>query len=205
MGEPSTEVIETLHYLIQRLCIAADYKDHETGQHISRIGQYSRLMAAQYGLDTATAEILFRTAPMHDIGKVGIADSILMKPGKLNEAEWEIMKYHTVFGAEIIGQHQNRLLVTAREIALHHHERWDGSGYPSGLKEETIPLSARIVSVCDVYDALVSKRHYKKAWKHEDAAQYISAQGGSQFDPALVNVFQAVYPQIRKAYDESIV
>jgi putative two-component system response regulator len=134
---------------------------------------------------------------MHDVGKIGIPDAILLKPGKLDAAEWEKMKEHARIGAEIIGDHDSELLKLARSVALHHHEKWDGSGYPSGIKGEAIPLEGRIVAICDVYDALTSVRPYKRAWSSEEAAAHLAAEAGKSFDPRLVPLFLDLLPQIR--------
>ena len=133
---------------------------------------------------------------MHDIGKIGIADSILLKPGKLTTEEFDVMKSHPEIGAEILGDSQVPLLKMARTVALHHHEKWDGSGYPFGLKEEDIPIEARIVAMADVFDALTSERPYKKAWTVEAALDYQKEQKGRHFDPTLVDLFQTILPEI---------
>src|SRR6185369_3981675 len=154
------ELITTRQQIIRRLGRAAEFKDNETGNHVLRMSHYTRLIADSHGLGEEATNILFSTAPMHDIGKIGIPDSILLKPGKLNAEEWKVMHQHPIMGAEIIGAHENELLETARVIALSHHEKWDGSGYPSGLKGEDIPLAGRIVAIADVFDALLSVRPY---------------------------------------------
>lgn len=133
---------------------------------------------------------------MHDVGKIGIPDSILLKPGKLTPEEWEIMRQHTTIGAKIIGEHRSSMLRLAVKIALYHHEKWDGSGYPHGLKGEEIPLEARIISIVDVFDALTSVRPYKKAWSVEDAVELINEGSGSHFDPVVVMAFNACLPAI---------
>ncbi len=182
--------------IIRRLGRAGEYKDNETGLHVIRMGHYSRLIARAYGGNAAWIELLFNAAPMHDIGKIGIPDHILLKPGKLDADEWELMKRHTEFGAEIIGDDPDPLLHISRTIALSHHEKWDGSGYPHGLAGEEIPLEGRIVAIADVFDALTSERPYKKAWSVEDAVKLIDDNHGSHFDPALVPLFHEVMPEI---------
>ena len=190
------ELMTTRQQIIRRLGRAAEFKDNETGNHVLRMSHYARLIAEQYGLGLEATSILFNTAPMHDIGKIGIPDSILLKPGKLDAEEWKIMYQHPIMGAEIIGKHENHLLETARIIALTHHEKWDGSGYPQGLKGDCIPLEGRIVAIADVFDALVSERPYKKPVPLDDALAYMDSQAGIHFDPMLMQAFKAALPEI---------
>lgn len=190
------ELMTTRQQIIRRLGRAAEFKDNETGNHVLRMSHYARLIATAHGLGEAAADIIFNTAPMHDIGKIGIPDSILLKPGKLNAEDWKIMHQHPIMGAEIIGKHENELLETARIIALSHHEKWDGSGYPQGLKGEDIPLEGRIVAIADVFDALVSVRPYKKAYSIKESLATMEAEIGKHFDPALMYSFQEVLPEI---------
>lgn len=190
------ELITTRQQIIRRLGRAAEFKDNETGNHVLRMSHYSRLIAEAHGLGTEAADIVFSTAPMHDIGKIGIPDSILLKPGKLDADEWEIMRQHPLMGAEIIGKHDNELLETARIISLSHHEKWDGSGYPRGLARDNIPLAGRIVAVADVFDALTSVRPYKRAWALDDAVGYLQEQKGRHFDAELVDLFVQQLPAI---------
>ena len=198
-----TEEIETTRReIIKRLGRAAEYKDNETGMHVIRMSFYSRLLAEQLGVDPDWAELLFNAAPMHDIGKIGIPDRVLLKPEKLNQQEWQIMQQHVEFGADILGRHDSELLTLAREIALGHHEMWNGEGYPSGLKGEDIPLSARIVAIADVFDALTSVRPYKKAWPIEQVVAYLEEQAGQHFDPALVPEFIACLPKVLEIRDK---
>lgn len=193
----SSEVLrETRLQIIQRLGRAAEYKDNETGLHVIRMSHYAREIALAAGMGTADAEELFNAAPMHDVGKMGIPDAILQKPGKLTPDEWEIMKQHAAIGAEIIGDDNSSLLQMAARIALCHHEKWDGSGYPNGLVGEAIPIEARIVSLADVFDALTSKRPYKEPWTIEDTTNYILAETDKQFDPQLVAAFKIALPKI---------
>lgn len=187
---------ETRLQIIQRLGRAAEYKDNETGLHVIRMSHYAREIALMAGMGEADAEELFNAAPMHDVGKMGIPDAILQKPGKLTPEEWDIMKQHARIGAEIIGDDNSSLLQMASRIALYHHEKWDGSGYPNGLIGDTIPIEARIVALADVFDALTSKRPYKEAWSIEDTTHYIVAESGKQFDPDLVAAFQIALPNI---------
>jgi len=181
------ELKATRLQIVQRLARAAEYRDNDTGQHVVRMSLYAYTLALTLGMSEAVAEDLLNAAPMHDIGKIGIPDHILGKPGPLTAEEWETMRKHPRIGADIIGEHTNSMLTMAREIALSHHEKWDGSGYPEGLAGEAIPMSARIVAVADVFDALTSRRPYKPAWSVEDALNYIREQSGRHFDPALVD------------------
>ncbi|HTF85594.1 MAG TPA: HD domain-containing phosphohydrolase [Cellvibrio sp.] len=190
------ELKKTRLEIVQRLGLAAEYKDNETGLHVIRMSHYSHIIARAAGFDETTAEDLLHAAPMHDIGKIGIPDSILQKPGKLTPDEWAVMREHPVIGARIIGVHPAGLLHMAHDIALTHHERWDGSGYPRGLQGEDIPMVGRIVAVADVFDALTTQRPYKKAWPLNEAIAYIREQRGKHFDPQLVELFLEQLPAI---------
>lgn len=182
--------------LIRRLGLAAEYKDNETGLHVQRMAEYARLVALEMGFSPSNADTLAAAAPMHDIGKLGIPDSILCKPGKLTNEEFEIIKSHPVIGAQILDNPDSELLAMAREVALYHHEKWDGSGYPEGLSGEDIPITARIASIADVYDALVSTRPYKRPWTTEQALALFEEQKGRHFDPNVVDAFKRVLPKI---------
>ncbi|UMR31288.1 response regulator [Massilia sp. MB5] len=190
------ELRETRLQIVQRLGLAAEYKDNETGLHVIRMSHYARLLGVAAGLNEAEADDLLHAAPMHDVGKIGIPDRILQKPGKLDADEWQIMQSHAAIGAEIIGEHTHGMLRLARNIALSHHEKWDGSGYPKGLKGKEIPLEGRIVAIADVFDALTSARPYKRAWPLEEALNYLREQRGQHFDPALVDLFLAQIDQV---------
>ena len=191
------ELKETRLQIVQRLGLAAEYKDNETGLHVIRMSHYARLLGVAAGMDEAAADDLLHAAPMHDVGKIGIPDRILQKPGKLDADEWAVMQTHARIGADIIGVHAaGGMLALAREIALSHHEKWDGSGYPNGLAGEAIPLAGRIVAVADVFDALTSVRPYKRAWPVPDAVGYLQAQQGSHFDARLVELFVQQLPAI---------
>ena len=194
----TSELLNSRQQIIRRLGRAAEFKDNETGNHVIRMAHYSRLIAEAAGMGPAAQDILLQTAPMHDIGKIGIPDSILLKPGRLTPEEWEVMKQHPVMGADIVGQHDDDLLKTARTIALTHHEKWDGTGYPQGLKGDDIPLVGRIVAVADVFDALISLRPYKPAFPVEEAMGYMTQQAGRHFDPNLIPAFLKVLPEILK-------
>lgn len=192
-----TRVIdETRLQIIQRLGRAAEYKDNETGMHVMRMSHYSQLLALAAGMSDTEAELLLNASPMHDIGKIGIADKILLKPGKLDKEEWDTMQQHPQIGAEILGEHNSVILNMAREIALNHHEKYNGSGYPGGLKGEEIPYIARIVAIADVFDALTTARSYKKAWTVDDALDLIKKGAGEHFDPQLVSKFIEILPDI---------
>jgi len=184
------ELKQTQLQIVQRLGLAAEYKDNETGLHVIRMSHYARLLGVAAGLDEDEADDLLHAAPMHDVGKIGIPDRILQKPGKLDDDEWHTMRTHAAIGGDIIGVHAaGGMLALAREIALTHHEKWDGSGYPRGLSGDNIPLAGRIVAIADVFDALTSARPYKRAWPMADALAYLQAQKGSHFDPQLVDLF----------------
>jgi len=174
---------------IHRLSRMAEYRDPETGSHLLRMACYARLLAASLGLDLREQELIYAAAPMHDIGKIGIPDHILLKPGPLDGAEMAIMRTHAQIGATILHGSASPLLRAAELIALHHHEKYDGSGYPSGLAGQNIALYGRIVAVSDVFDALTSARPYKPAWDCERAFSYLQEGAGSHFDPACVGAF----------------
>lgn len=192
---------------IRNLGVASEYRDNETGWHVMRMTNYAQAIAKALGLSTEQRELLYIAAPMHDVGKIGIADAVLLKPGKLTADEFEIMKTHTNIGVSILTGN-DALNIAARDIAGSHHERWDGTGYPQGLAGEQIPILARICSVADVFDALTSIRPYKKAWSVEDAAAWIVSESGKHFDPAIVEAFNAAMPEIlrvRELYRDDII
>jgi len=177
---------------IIRLAKAGEYRDEETGNHVIRMAKYSRLIAEKLGTFTEQeCEDLEYAAPMHDIGKIGVPDGVLLKPGKLDSAEWTIMQRHTTIGHAILSGSQSKYMQIGAIIALHHHERIDGKGYPNRLKGNDIPLIARVVAIADIYDALVSKRPYKEAWSSEDAFAYLEKQAGTQLDLECVHAFFA--------------
>ncbi|MCC6347526.1 MAG: response regulator [Nitrospirales bacterium] len=182
--------------VIIRLGKAAEFRDDETGRHIERIADYVNLITDELGLNREQRMMMRYASPMHDVGKIGIPDGVLLKPGKLSDDEFKIIKLHTVIGGKILGGTSLPLLELAREIALSHHERWDGDGYPLHLKGHDIPLSGRIVSVADVFDALTSDRVYKAAWPIERALDYVQEQRGKQFDPDVVDAFLTIQDKI---------
>ena len=176
--------------VLKRLCVAGEYRDSDTGNHVERVGLYSEVLGSALGLASKFLDHLRLTAPMHDVGKIGIQDEILFKPGRLSEEERQLINGHPQIGADIIGIHDDPLLTMARTIALTHHEKWDGTGYPAGLKGEEIPLVGRIVCMADVFDALMSKRPYKDPWPIAEVIEYIISESGKTFDPKLVEVFK---------------
>ncbi len=177
--------------IVQRLGYAAEYRDTNTAAHTVRVGEYARILGEELGLKGETLRNLHYTAPMHDIGKVGIADAILLKPGKYTPEETQEMKKHTLIGAKILQGESSNLLKAARIIAQTHHERWDGKGYPAGLAGEEIPIYGRIVMVADVFDALTMARPYKKTWPVDEAVSFIEEHTGTMFDPKVVMAFKA--------------
>jgi putative two-component system response regulator len=187
--EGTKELLESHRDLIRRLSRCAEYRDDETGHHIHRVSRTAELLARAASLPPEQMSVMREAAAMHDIGKVGIPDAVLLKPGKLTPEEWEVMKTHTLIGAALLAGASSPLLRLSEQVAMSHHERWDGSGYPVGLGGTEIPLAARIVSVCDVFDALTSKRPYKEPWPAEKAKAELVAQSGKQFDKDLVDLF----------------
>ncbi|MGR1216341.1 HD domain-containing phosphohydrolase [Metapseudomonas otitidis] len=190
------ELKRTRLEIVQRLGLAAEYKDNETGLHVIRMSHYSRILARALGWSEADCDDLLNAAPMHDVGKIGIPDAVLRKPGKLDADEWAVMRQHVSIGAKIIGEHPSGLLRMAQRIALTHHEKWDGSGYPNGLAGEDIPIEGRIVAIADVFDALTSERPYKQAWPVEEAVAFLREQSGQHFDPDLVELFIQQLPAV---------
>ncbi len=197
----TSELSKSRLELIRRLGLAAEYKDNETGMHVMRMSHYCHEIGLSAGLSQEEAETLLQVAPMHDIGKIGIPDNILLKPGKLTPKEWTVMKSHTIIGAKIIGEHTSSLLKQARIVCLSHHEKWDGSGYPLGISGEEIPFVGRIAAIADVFDALTSERPYKKAWSVEQALDEIQSSKNKHFDPSLVDVFLELTPRILEIKD----
>jgi putative two-component system response regulator len=196
---------ETQLEIVRRLGRAAEYRDNVTGMHVIRMSHYCAELARAIGWDDEACEMLLHASPMHDIGKIGIPDRILLKEGKLTPEEWEVMKSHATIGAELLSGSTSPLMQMAMDIALSHHEKWDGSGYPNGLKGEEIPIVGRIVALCDVFDALTTERPYKPAWSVEEVIAEIDRQSGRHFDPNLVETFKSILPrilQIRERYTE---
>jgi putative two-component system response regulator len=199
------EIVARERETVFRLSKAAEYRDPETGAHILRMAHFSMLIARELGMSQEDQQLLLEAAPMHDIGKVGIADNILLKPDRLNEQEFEVMKQHAIYGYELLSGSSSKLLQAGAEIARGHHEKYDGSGYPQGLKGEDIPIFSRIVAVADVFDALTSERPYKRAWEVADAVEFLKKGRGTHFDPACVDAFLRAWTdveQVRSKYQE---
>lgn len=186
----NAQLIEASRDTVMRLARAAEYRDGDTGEHVERMSSYSQVIARQMGMNAEEQALLKLAAPMHDVGKIGIRDSILLKQGRLTPDEWEVMKQHPTIGAQILGGSRSRLLQMAEEIAAYHHEKWDGSGYPKGESGQKIPLTGRIVALADVFDALTTPRVYKDAWSVEEAVAHIRRESGQHFDPQVVEAFE---------------
>ncbi|MGB0671950.1 MAG: HD domain-containing phosphohydrolase [Rhodospirillales bacterium] len=183
------ELEETRLEVIRRLGRAGEFRDNETGMHVIRMSKASQLLALRAGLGEAASELILNASPMHDVGKIGIPDNILLKPGRLTPEERTLMEQHPRIGADIVGHHPSELMQMAREIALYHHEHWSGEGYPEKLAGADIPVAARITAICDVFDALTSVRPYKAAWETAEAVAYLKDRAGVQFDPQLIDHF----------------
>jgi len=196
VARATRDIAEREEETIYRLMRAAEYRDNETGMHIVRMGRYAALVGTELGMPESERRLLLLATPMHDIGKVSTPDRILLKPGPLTADEWEIMKHHTTAGYGVLSGSASYVLRAAAEIALRHHERWDGSGYPGGLSREEIPLNARIAAVCDVFDALISERPYKRPWPPDDAFDEITSLSGTHFDPHVAAAFLRLRPSV---------
>lgn len=191
--------------IIQRLVFAAEYKNPDGLSHLQRISHYGRLLARERGLPKRVCDLIHLASPLHDIGKVGISDSILLKPEKLTPDEWEIMKTHTTIGAQLLSDSLSPILQIGQVIAISHHERWDGTGYPQGLSGTAIPIAGRIMALVDVFDAITSDRPYEKAWPVAEAVEVIKLGSETQFDPHLVKLFEKLVPEfvkIREYYSD---
>jgi putative two-component system response regulator len=189
---------------IRRLTLAAEYKDHDTAGHIERIGRYSRVVGTAMHLQPRLIDLLLHAAPMHDVGKLGIPDSILLKPGPLTDEERQIMNTHTTIGGQILAGSTSPVIQMGERVALTHHEKWDGTGYPNGLEGEMIPIEARICSVVDFFDALTMDRPYRKAVANDQVVEMILEQSGVSFDPSVVEVFASVRDQIESIQREYV-
>ncbi|RLA83229.1 MAG: two-component system response regulator [Epsilonproteobacteria bacterium] len=195
------DLIHREHESLIVLGKTAEFKDPETANHIARVAHYSKLLASKYGLDEEQQDIVFYSSPFHDIGKVGIKDNILLKPGKLTDEEFDIMKTHSAIGFEILKDTQSKYLKMGATIAISHHEKFNGKGYPHKLKGTDIPIEGRIVAIADVFDALVSQRPYKKPWTFDDAVELLKKESGEHFDPKLVNIFVDNINSIKEIYN----
>ncbi len=195
------EILETQFEIVQRLAVAGELRDNETGAHVKRMSHVCSLLAMKRGLGSDFSELMLHASAMHDVGKIGIPDSILLKSKKLSPEEWQVMQQHPRIGARIIGDHSSKLISLAREIALYHHEKWDGSGYPHGISGNEIPVSARIAAISDVFDALSSERPYKRAWPIEDIIETLRAESGQHFEPIMVELFLENLPEITEIKD----
>jgi putative two-component system response regulator len=200
-AELQTSYLETIFTMTR----AAEYKDEDTGAHVQRISYYSRELAGMLGMDEEFIDKIFFASPMHDVGKIGIHDHVLLKPSGFTPHEWEIMKGHTTMGAKILGNSRSPYLQIGAEIALNHHELWDGGGYPNGKRGEAIPLTARIMNICDIYDALRSKRPYKPAFDHLKTMDIITRGDGrtrpEHFDPVIFAAFQKNHQSFRDIFE----
>ena len=198
VSEATSEIRMRERETLLRLARAGEYRDEETGNHVIRMAKYSRVIAEQLGFSKDDADVIEMAAPMHDIGKIGIRDDILLKPGKLTHEEFEIMKRHTIIGYDILKDSPSKFLQMGGIIALSHHEKFDGTGYPYGKKGNDIPIEARIVAVADVYDALVSERPYKNAWSMDAALDYMESHSGKHFDPDALHAFKEQIDTVSK-------
>jgi response regulator RpfG family c-di-GMP phosphodiesterase len=188
--------------MMLRLLMAAEYRDDDTGKHVIRVGKFCRIIAESHGLSGEYLDLIEIAAPMHDVGKIGIPDNILLKPAKLTKGEFEQMKKHTLIGARILSDSKYAVFNMAKEISMTHHEKWDGTGYPNGLKGKDIPLTGRITAVADVFDALLSRRPYKDPNTWEDSLAVIDKENGIHFDPDVLASFHAKLDKIKKIYTE---
>lgn len=194
--ERTRELEESQKEILHRLALAGEYRDNETGNHVQRVSRSSKALALAVGMNEDVAEMIFHASPMHDVGKIGIPDDILLRPGRLEGKDLQIMRGHVEIGGKILDEHKAPVMKMAHAIAMAHHERWDGKGYPRGLAGSDIPLEARIVAICDVFDALTSVRPYKPAWPIDDAVKYLREQAGMHFDPELSKAFLGILPEI---------
>ncbi len=193
--EERTKQVRSAQFAVaERLAMAAELRDYQRGLHTHRVGRTAATVASALGLDRNQVEIIRQAAPLHDIGKIGIPDSILLKPGSLSLEEWDILKTHTTLGASILSGSDSPIMQVAEEIALYHHENWDGTGYTPGMAGEEIPLPGRITAVADVFDALIQDRPYKSEWPLEEAVEWIASERGRKFDPAVVDAFLETDP-----------
>lgn len=187
--ERTSELDKATDTLINIMARVSEMRDNDTGKHVIRVGKYARILSEALGLPAHICYLIEKAAPLHDIGKIGIPDHILLKQGKLTDMEWERMRNHAQMGADLLASHGSLMVQLAASIALSHHEHWDGSGYPKQLKAASIPIEGRITAISDVFDALTSQRPYKEAWPVRKAIEYIESKAGTHFDPQLVELF----------------
>lgn len=197
VNERTKELRYTQYDIIRRLAAAAEFRDGDTGIHIIRMSQFAMKLGEALGLSAEECDLLHHASPLHDVGKIGIPDNILLKPGKLTPEEFEIMKTHTTIGAKILAGSDSPVMKMAEVIAMTHHERWDGKGYPNGIRGDEIPFVGQICSVCDVFDALTSERPYKKAWGFDETVAEIKKMSGFNFNPKIVECFMTILPAIK--------
>ncbi len=208
LRERTRKIEETQAEILDCLAYAAEYRDMDTANHTIRVGWYSRIIAEKYGFKGDELDLIQQAAPMHDIGKIGVSDVILLKPGKLDKDEFEKIKLHAEIGAEILSKSNARVMKIARIIALTHHEKWNGKGYPKGLAGLKIPIQGRIVAIADVFDALSMERPYKKAWPMDKTLNLLFEEAGEHFDPQLVDIFMEVLPailEIKDKYEDKLI
>lgn len=196
VAERTEELKESQTEILRRLAKAGEFRDNDTGNHVTRVSHSCRALARAAGINAHLTEMIYMASPLHDIGKIGVPDHILLKKGRLNDEEQVIMRQHVEFGVEMLDNHPAPVLQVACSIAQNHHEKWDGTGYPNALSGDTIPVEARIVAICDVFDALTSVRPYKVAWTVESAIAFLQENSGSHFDPNLVGLFVEILPEI---------
>lgn len=202
LGSAQRKLQDAYLDIIRRLAVAAEYKDKHTSTHIFRMSRFSAMLARKVELPPGEVELVLHASPMHDVGKIGVADDILLKPGKLSDDEWKIMRQHPTIGSHIMSDSASSLLQTGEVIAASHHERWDGSGYPNNLAEEDIPLLGRICAIADVFDALTSERPYKEAFPNEKAFEIIDKGKGDHFDPKLADIFLQSTDEVESIQEE---
>lgn len=200
--ERTRELEETRMEVIHRLGRASEYRDNESGRHVIRLSHLCVRLAREVGMSEEECDLLLQASPLHDVGKIGIPDSILLKQGELTPEEWEVLKMHPVIGAEILSGSNSKMMKLAETICLTHQERWDGLGYPLGLKGEQIPLAGRIVAICDVFDTLTSKRHYKKVYSIDKAMEIIESKSDTDFEPRLVEAMKRILPDLVEIIEE---
>jgi response regulator RpfG family c-di-GMP phosphodiesterase len=206
LNKRNRELEKTRQEIIERLGRAAEYRDNETGMHVIRMSHFSEALAKKANLSKEESDLILQASPMHDVGKIGIPDNILLKPAKLEGEEWTTMQTHVEVGVSILAGSDSKIIQLAEEIAATHHEKYDGTGYPNGLKGDEISIAGRIIPICDVFDALTSVRPYKKAWTVEDAIDLLKKEKGKHFDPVLVDHFVSILPEIleiRERYSET--